>query len=144
MGIDDEDICWSCPQLPTTSVVDLEATTSVIPSVTSGSASFFADAPEAPKQYTAAGKEEHSVTSRDKIAFRQFRIGDLALFIRVSPPSEDSSKNAIFLAFNEEQPHYYLSEESARLAGGSAAYLVGRLVFVDRCVASEGLNPFGL
>jgi len=74
----------------------------------------------------------------------RFRIGDLALFIRVSPPSEDSSKNAIFLAFNEEQPHYYLSEESARLAGGSAAYLVARLVFVDRCVASEGLNPFGL
>lgn len=80
--IDDEDICWSCPQLPTTSVVDLEATTSVIPSVTSGSASFFADAPEAPKQYTAAGKEEHSVTSRDKIAFRQYsRFLGFALLI---------------------------------------------------------------
>merc|ERR1712193_332967 len=64
--------------------------------------------------------------SADIFLHVRFLIGDLALFIRVSPPSEDSSKNAIFLAFNEEQPHYYLSEESARLAGDSAAYLVGR------------------
>jgi len=47
-------------------------------------------------------------------------------------------------AFNEDRPHYYLSEESATIAGSSAAYIVGRLLIVDRCIASEGLNPFGL
>ena len=53
---------------------------------------------------------------------------------------EYDRNESLFTAFNEEQPHYYLSEESARLAGGSAAYLVGRLVFVDRCVASEVIS----
>lgn len=81
----------------------------------------------------------------DRIAFRSFSIGDLALFIRVSAAGSQNSPNfARFLAFNERQPHFYLSEESAMAAGTTAAYVVGRIVLLEERVASADSNPFSL
>lgn len=75
--------------------------------------------------------ERHARALQDnRLAFRGFNVGDLVLFIRVTLPSGSS-----FLAFNDECPHHYLSPASIGAVGHSAAYTLGRIVFLERKIA---------
>jgi cell division septum initiation protein DivIVA len=83
-------------------------------------------------------------SSEVKISFRSFEVGDIALFL--------VSKKT-YIAFHQSCPLHYLSpasrhefEEQAsrnpKTAGkGIGPYLLGKIVFIKRCVASPSNQP---
>ncbi|ODQ63593.1 hypothetical protein NADFUDRAFT_53256 [Nadsonia fulvescens var. elongata DSM 6958] len=85
-------------------------------------------------------------SAKNKLAFRSFKEGDLALFL----PTRDQARDPQpWAAFNVGAPHYFLKhDESFRL--GTRDWLVARITrveirFVDRSKPqNDGDNPFDL
>ena len=89
----------------------------------------------------------HTDAHYNKIAFRGFREGDLALFLptrnhhqmaAVARTKQNAAMTTPWAAFNSGAPHYFLRERDGhRLAGRE--YLVGRIVRIeDRIVDLSG------
>lgn len=86
-----------------------------------------------------------------KISFREFNVGDVALFL----PTSHQGENRVYLAFHTNCPHRYLSHESLEgLRGGKEGgagrfpdFILGRIVYVEEMIAKEGepgSNPYHL
>ena len=87
-----------------------------------------------------------------KISFREFNVGDVALFL----PTSHQGENRVYLAFHTNCPHRYLSHESleglrgGREGGGGGRFpdfILGKIVYVEEMVAKEGepgSNPYHL
>jgi hypothetical protein len=88
--------------------------------------------------------------SHAKISFREFNVGDVALFL----PTSHQGENRVYLAFHTNCPHRYLSHESLEsLRGGREGggrfpdFILGKIVYVEEMVAKEGepaSNPYHL
>jgi hypothetical protein len=81
---------------------------------------------------------------RDRISFREFGPGDVALFFPMAPDKSlpaSAPQRRLYVAFNERAPNNFLSEESTaafRAPGGVyPAFVVGRIVAVETYEASE-------
>ena len=69
-----------------------------------------------------------------KIAFRQFKEGDLALFL----PTDNGRPWA---AFNVNAPHYFLREVEAHRLGGGRDWLLGRITKVEERTVDLAAHP---
>lgn len=86
---------------------------------------------------------------RDRISFREFSAGDVALFFPMMPsPTAPAPQRRLYVAFNERAPHHFLSEESTsafRASGGVyPSFIIGRIVEVATEVATQASNPYQL
>ncbi|RUS13631.1 autophagy-related protein 11-domain-containing protein [Endogone sp. FLAS-F59071] len=87
-------------------------------------------------------KEKYAETS-DKIAFRNFKLNDVALFL----PTRNSTGKP-WAAFNIHAPHYFLKPTervSDQLA--SREWIVARIVSMTECIVDSMIpdsNPYGL
>jgi autophagy-related protein 11 len=80
-----------------------------------------------------------------KIAFRNFKEGDLALFL-------PTNNGRPWAAFNVNAPHYFLREEDVHRLGGGRDWLLARITKVEERTVdlanhvgdAEGHNPFDL
>jgi autophagy-related protein 11 len=90
-------------------------------------------------------KSKRATTEADnKIAFRQFKEGDLALFL-------PTNNGRPWAAFNVNAPHYFLRENDSHRLGGGRDWLLARITKVEeRAVDLAGHpnaddhNPFDL
>jgi len=81
----------------------------------------------------------------NKIAFRQFKEGDLALFL-------PTNNGRPWAAFNVNAPHYFLRENDAHRLGGGRDWLLARITKVEERTVdlanhpsdAEEHNPFDL
>lgn len=83
--------------------------------------------------------------SRQKLAYKSFQKGELALFLPTRDPTRDPNPWA---AFNVGAPHYFL-KPSSDLQLNNREWLVARITkmeerVVDRAKDKEGDNPFDL
>ncbi|KAF5098961.1 hypothetical protein D0Z00_001827 [Geotrichum galactomycetum] len=83
--------------------------------------------------------------SRQKLAYKSFQKGELALFLPTRDPTRDPNPWA---AFNVGAPHYFL-KPSSELQLGNREWVVARITkmeerVVDRAKGKEGDNPFDL
>ncbi|KAI8340211.1 autophagy-related protein 11-domain-containing protein [Chlamydoabsidia padenii] len=91
-------------------------------------------------------KEKYSrltTSAHSKIAFRNFKVGDVALFL----PTRNSSGRP-WAAFNVNAPHYFL-KPSDTISGqmNSREWIVARITSITECVAIEqdpSTNPYAL
>lgn len=79
-----------------------------------------------------------------KIAFREFNVGDVALFMPTSPHDPK-----IYVAFHMACPHRYLSPHSLEAfkqqrANRVPEYVLGRIVFIESARATPDDNPFSV
>ncbi|KAG9287564.1 hypothetical protein G9A89_019625 [Geosiphon pyriformis] len=81
--------------------------------------------------------------SKNKLAFQNFKIGDLAMFL---PTRNTTSK--IWAAFNIKSPHYFLNpNDSINSQLRSRDWIVMRIVDIRECIADSAdpaSNPFDL
>lgn len=83
--------------------------------------------------------------SRNKISFKSFKLGELALFLPTRNPARSPNPWA---AFNVDAPHYFLNPKPEHHLE-SREWLVARITkieerIVDRSSGKEEHNPFGL
>ncbi|ORX60356.1 hypothetical protein DM01DRAFT_1158481 [Hesseltinella vesiculosa] len=90
------------------------------------------------EKYTKA-----SVAMHEKIAFRNFKVGDMALFL----PTRNSTGNP-WAAFNINAPHYFLQpSDSLTSQLHSREWIVARITSIVECVVDAqdlNTNPYGL
>ncbi|SAM02365.1 hypothetical protein [Absidia glauca] len=84
-----------------------------------------------------------TTSAHSKIAFRNFKVGDVALFL----PTRNSSGKP-WAAFNVNAPHYFL-KPSDSISGqmNSREWIVARITSITECVANAQdpiTNPYGL
>jgi autophagy-related protein 11 len=86
-----------------------------------------------------------SSEAENKIAYRQFKEGDLALFL-------PTNNGRPWAAFNVNAPHYFLREDEAHRLGGGRDWLLARITQVEERTVdvaghpsdAEQHNPFDL
>lgn len=101
------------------------------------------------KRQASEASAKMSVAVRDRIAFRNFAIGDLALFL---PSRNNALDPKPWAAFNISFPHFFLNAPAGSLLAEqlrSKEWIVARIVQIDERVAdSSGSatthNPFQL
>jgi len=88
--------------------------------------------------------KRYTIEAENKIAYRQFKEGDLALFL-------PTNNGRPWAAFNVNAPHYFLREEEAHRLGSGRDWLLARITKVEeRTVdlaghpADSNHNPFDL
>ena len=72
--------------------------------------------------------------AENKIAFRQFKDGDLALFL-------PTNNGRPWAAFNVNAPHYFLRENEAHRLGGGRDWLLARITKVEERTVDLAGNP---
>ena len=72
--------------------------------------------------------------AENKIAFRQFKEGDLALFL-------PTNNGRPWAAFNVNAPHYFLRENEAHRLGGGRDWLLARISKVEERTVDLAANP---
>ncbi|CAG8444414.1 17447_t:CDS:10 [Acaulospora morrowiae] len=83
-----------------------------------------------------------NMESKDKISFKNFKMGDLALFL----PTRNTNAKNCWSAFNINYPNHYL-QITDKISGQllNRTYLVARIVDITEFLAgSDGSNPFDL
>jgi hypothetical protein len=82
--------------------------------------------------------EQLKQASLNKIAFRSFQIGDLALFLPTRHPNS-------YAAFHMDSPHYFLQVTSSHERYiKRREWLVGRILHIETKTADALSNPFDL
>jgi autophagy-related protein 11 len=72
--------------------------------------------------------------AENKIAFRQFKEGDLALFL-------PTNNGRPWAAFNVNAPHYFLRESESHRLGGGRDWLLARITKVEERTVDLAGNP---
>lgn len=72
--------------------------------------------------------------SETKIAFRNFKDGDLALFL-------PTNNGRPWAAFNVNAPHFFLRENDAHRLGGGRDWLLARITKVEERTVDLGSHP---
>jgi hypothetical protein len=89
----------------------------------------------------------------DKISFRNFKVGDIALFMHEDIKDEDT-----FMAFHMGCPCWYLNKQSVRefrdserrrrekrkLKQKEFGFVLGRIIYIEQELATAESNPFQL
>ncbi|BFZ58786.1 oligomeric, coiled-coil, peripheral membrane protein [Savitreella phatthalungensis] len=71
--------------------------------------------------------------SRQKISYRSFSVGDLALFL----PTRNGGPSGAWAAFNVQAPHYFLDMRQVRVDGKD--FLIGRIERIEERVGEPGV-----
>ncbi|KAI8393603.1 uncharacterized protein BYT42DRAFT_551620 [Radiomyces spectabilis] len=84
------------------------------------------------------------VTTHEKIAFRNFKVGDVALFL----PTRSNTSGKPWAAFNINAPYYFLKpSESVIGQMQTDEWIVARITSITECVVTfqdPETNPYGL
>lgn len=93
--------------------------------------------------------QDDAVAHLEMISWRRFRLHDVALFLPL--PKKGEHRN--YLAFHENCPHHYLSQESTEFFKSSSRnsypeFIVGKIILIDSFTAgpkgNHESNPFGI
>ncbi|ORZ15639.1 autophagy-related protein 11-domain-containing protein [Absidia repens] len=84
-----------------------------------------------------------TTSAHEKIAFRNFKTGDVALFL----PTRNSTRKP-WAAFNVNAPHYFLKpSETVSSQMSSREWIVARITSITECLVNaqdSSTNPYGL